>query len=76
MLRNGYTLNCPCTAKDDEIAHNIFSLDAAAVRGRKLCPPQLLMLPIALEDIPDEVRSIHKQVRLHLDVMLISKIPF
>ena len=76
MLDKGHILNCPFTAKDDEIAHDIFGQDVATIRGRRLRAPQTLIPRLALVDVPHELKCIHKDVRLFIDIMYVNKILF
>ena len=74
-LDNGHIMNCPCTGKDDEIADDIFRQDVATIRGRKLRNRQSQTPRLALVDVLEELKRIHKNVRLFIDAMFVNEIP-
>ena len=76
LLNKEHILNCPFTAKDNEIAHNIFGQDVATIRGCKLRSSQTPIPRLALQDVPEELKRIHKNVRLFIDITFVNKNPF
>ena len=76
LLNNNRITNCPCTGKDDEIAEDTHRKDIGTIRGRDLREPQTPVPRLALQDVPAELKRLHKQVRLFVDVLCMNRTPF
>ena len=76
MLDNNIILNCPYTANNDIITHEIFGKDLGAVRGRKLKESPKVIPSIPTVQVPQQLKTIHHKVQLFVDVFFVNGIPF
>jgi len=76
MLGNNLLLNYPYISENDKIAEYIFGQELGTVHGRKLRSKPTSVPSIPLQKVPSALKTIHKDVRLFIDIFFINGIPF
>jgi len=75
LILNNLILNCSITSDDVDRAIQIYGPPTPLLRGRMTAPPQSRHTAIT-QDIPKELRSIHKKIQLYVDLCYINKVAF
>ena len=74
ILRQNIIRNCPVTAADVDVAEKIFGPDIGALKGKSTRPTSPVVKDDLIE-IPKEIKELHKDLILCIDIMFINGIP-
>jgi hypothetical protein len=75
ILRSNQIKDCPVTVEDAMAAYKIWGPSVAALKGRTV---RIKPEPVTTNTvhIPKEIREIHKEVTLTMDIFFVNQIPF
>ena len=76
LLNANRILNCPCAEKDDETSEDAHRKYIGTIKERNLREPQTPVPRLALQDVPIELKCLHKQLILFVDVLYMNRMPF
>ena len=75
ILRSNQVQECPVTPEDAMIADKIWGPDVPSLKGKttRKTPPAV---PSDIVEIPVEIRQLHRNVTISIDIFFVNKIPF
>jgi len=74
ILRQNIIKNCPVTAADVDIAEKLFGPDIGALKGKSTRPTSPVVKDDLIE-IPKEIKELHQDLILCIDIMFINGLP-
>jgi hypothetical protein len=75
ILRSNQIKDCPVTVEDAMAAYKIWGPSVATLKG-KTVQKKLEFVKTDIVSIPKEIRELHKEVALTIDIFFVNKIPF
>ena len=75
ILRSNQVQECPVTVEDAKIANKIWGPDVPSLKGKttRKTPPAVRS---DIVEIPVEIRQLHRNVTMSIDIFFVNKIPF
>ena len=75
ILRSNQVQECPVTTDDAVVATKIWGPDVPSLKGKttRRTPPTV---PTDIVAVPMEIRELHRNVTLSIDVFFVNKVPF
>ena len=75
ILRSNQVQECPITPEDARIADKIWGPNVPSLKGKttRKTPPAV---PSDIVEIPMEIRQLHRNVTISIDIFFVNKIPF
>ena len=75
ILQSNQIKECPLSTEDAKIADKIWGPNIAALKGKTTCStPEHVAIDIV--EVPMEIRTLHRNVTLSINVFFVNKIPF